>query len=403
MRRGRREKAGSAAVNYSDKINPVVRDMRPSGIRKYFDVVSTMSDVVSLGVGEPDFVTPWGVRNAAIRSLQRGYTQYTSNRGLKELCREIALYYDTRFGVRYDTDEIIVTVGASEAIDLALRTLVRPGDEVLVPDPCYVSYAPCVALAGGTPVAVPCDIEHEFKLMPDALEAACSPRTRVVILAYPNNPTGAIMTREELAAVAEVIIRHDLMVISDEIYAELTYEGTHCAAAAIDGMRERTVTVSGFSKAFAMTGWRLGYVAAPKELTDCMLKIHQYTLLCAPTMAQYAGLAALESGRQEDYATVADMREKYDLRRRYLVSEFRSMGLDTFEPRGAFYVFPSVKSTGMTGETFAEKLLYGEKVAVVPGSAFGPRGEHFIRCSYATAMKSLELAVSRIRRFLGIS
>ena len=403
MRTRRLQKAGSTAVNYQDKINPVVRDMKPSGIRKYFDVASTMADVVSLGVGEPDFVTPWGVRNAAVRSLQRGYTQYTSNRGLPALCHEIAGYLDCRFGLKYDEMDIIVTVGASEGIDLALRTLVRPGDDVLIPDPCYVSYAPCVQLAGGRPVPVPCSIENEFKLTPEAIRAAVTDRSRVIIFPFPNNPTGAVMTKDELEAVAPAVIENDLMIISDEIYGELTYGARHCATGTVKGLYERTVTISGFSKAFAMTGWRLGFVAAPQELTAGMLKIHQYTLLCAPTMSQYAGLAALESGRQENYATVADMREKYDLRRRYLVSEFRSMGLDTFEPKGAFYVFPSVASTGMNGDEFAEKLLYGEKVAVVPGSACGPRGENFIRCSYATAMKSLELAVARIRRFIGAS
>lgn len=374
--------------------------MKPSGIRRFFDIASGMADVVSLGVGEPDFVTPWGVRDYAIKSLQRGYTQYTANRGLKELCAEIALYLDGRFGIRYDEKEIIVTVGASEALDLALRTLVAPGDEVLVPDPSFVSYAPCVELAGGKPIPVSCDAEHEFKLTPEALEAAITNKSRVIILPFPNNPTGAVMTREELTAIADIIIRHDLMIISDEIYAELTYGGTHCATAAIPGLYERTVTVSGFSKAFAMTGWRLGYLAAPKELADCMLKVHQYAIMCAPSMSQYAGLAALSSGRRDNYATVADMRDKYDLRRRFMVSEFRSMGLETFEPRGAFYVFPSVKSTGMTGDEFAEKLLYAKKVAVVPGSAFGPSGTYFIRCSYATAMKSLELAVERIREFI---
>ena len=379
MRTRRLQKAGSTAVNYQDKINPVVRDMKPSGIRKYFDVASTMADVVSLGVGEPDFVTPWGVRNAAVRSLQRGYTQYTSNRGLPALCHEIAGYLDCRFGLKYDEKDIIVTVGASEGIDLALRTLVRPGDDVLIPDPCYVSYAPCVQLAGGRPVPVPCSIENEFKLTPEAIRAAVTDRSRVIIFPFPNNPTGAVMTKDELEAVAPAVIENDLMIISDEIYGELTYGARHCATGTVKGLYERTVTISGFSKAFAMTGWRLGFVAAPQELTAGMLKIHQYTLLCAPTMSQYAGLAALESGRQENYATVADMREKYDLRRRYLVSEFRSMGLDTFEPKGAFYVFPSVASTGMNGDEFAENCFTARRLRSYPAA----RSDRAAKTSYA--------------------
>ena len=387
-------------MKYEEKINPTVFRMKPSGIRKYFDIAAGMSGVVSLGVGEPDFITPWNVRDAGIKSLQRGYTQYTANRGLKELCAEIAEYLGARFGLGYDEKEVFVTVGGSEAIDLALRTLVCPGEEVLIPDPSFVSYAPCVQLAGGVPVPVACDVAHAFKLTPEALTAAITDKTKAVILTFPNNPTGAVMTRDELAAVAKIIVERDLMVISDEIYAELTYGGQHCAAATLPGMRERTVTVSGFSKAFAMTGWRLGYVAAPKELIDCMLKVHQYAIMCAPGVSQYAALAALTSGKADNYATIADMRDKYDLRRRYLVSEFRAMGLETFEPKGAFYVFPSVASTGMTGDEFAEKLLYAKRVAVVPGSAFGPSGTYFVRCSYATGMKSLELAVARIREFL---
>lgn len=388
-------------MNYEDKINPVVYNMKPSGIRKFFDLAADMPDVVSLGVGEPDFVTPWGIRDAAIKSLQRGYTQYTANRGLAELTKEIAYYLSSRFAVEYDpATELIVTVGASEAIDMALRTLVRPGDEVLVPDPSFVSYAPCVALSGGVPVPVACSAETQFKLTPDALSAAITDKTRVVILTFPNNPTGAVMDRADLEAVCKIIVERDLTVISDEIYAELTYGSDHVSAAAIEGMRARTVLVSGFSKAFAMTGWRLGYAAAPKPFVDAMLKIHQYTIMCAPSASQYAGLAALKTGREDGYAAIAEMREKYDLRRRFLVAELNDMGLHCFEPKGAFYVFPNVEKTGLDGGAFAERLLKEKHVAVVPGDAFGPSGKHFVRCSYATGMRDLETAVGRMREFV---
>lgn len=389
-------------MNYDEKINPVVRDMKPSGIRKFFDIVAKMPDVISLGVGEPDFVTPWGIRDAAIKSLQKGYTQYTANRGLPALTAAISKYLRSRFGLCYDGNgEVIVTVGASEAIDLALRTLVRSGDEVLIPDPSFVSYAPCVALAGGVPVPVACSADNEFKLTAAALEAAYTPRTRVLILPFPNNPTGAVMTAEELRPIAEFVAAKDMTVISDEIYAELTYGGEHASFAGIEGMRERTVLVSGFSKAFAMTGWRLGYAAAPEPFIAAMIKVHQYTIMCAPGMSQYAGVAALETGMRDGYASVVEMREKYDLRRRFMVAEFNDMGLECFEPKGAFYVFPSVKSTGLTGGEFAERLLYEKKVAVVPGDAFGPSGTYHIRCSYASSMRALESAAERIREFVG--
>lgn len=385
----------------AERVNPVVRDLKPSGIRRFFDVAAKMPDVISLGVGEPDFVTPWGIRDAAIKSLQKGYTQYTGNRGLSELNAEIAAYLSSRFGLTYDpTQETLVTVGASEAIDAALRTLVRAGDEVLIPDPSFVSYAPCVTLAGGVPVPVACREADAFKLTPQALAEAVGPKTRVIILPFPNNPTGAVMNREELEAVAKIIVKHDLSVISDEIYAELTYDGTHVSAAGIEGMRDRTVLVSGFSKAFAMTGWRLGFAAGPKPILDAMLKIHQYTIMCAPSASQYAGLAALKTGREDGYASVAEMREKYDLRRRFMVAEFNDMGLHCFEPHGAFYVFPSVKSTGLDGETFAQRLLREQHVAVVPGEAFGASGRDYVRCSYATSMRDLETAVARIRKFV---
>lgn len=389
-------------MNYEKILNPIVTALKPSGIRKFFDVAAKMPDVVSLGVGEPDFVTPWGVRDAAIKSLQRGYTQYTANRGLPVLLDEIGRYLLDRYELRYDpAGELMVTVGASEAIDLALRTLIRPGDEVLIPDPSFVSYAPCVALAGGVPVPVVCSADTQFKLMPQAVQAARSPKSKAVILPFPNNPTGAVMNRDELGAVCRMIVKRGLMVISDEIYAELTYGDKHVSAAVLPGMRERTVLVSGFSKAFAMTGWRLGYAAAPKPILEAMLKIHQYTIMCAPSASQYAGLAALKTGREDGYASVAEMREKYDLRRRFLVTEFNDMGLDCFEPKGAFYVFPSVKRTGLDGEAFAEKLLEEKHVAVVPGEAFGLSGKYHVRCSYATGMRDLETAVRRIRELAG--
>lgn len=383
-----------------DFLTQRARALKPSGIRKYFDIVETLPDAISLGVGEPDFVTPWDIRSAGIRSLQRGYTSYTGNRGLKELRELISRYLAERFAAHYSPDEIIVTVGASEGIDLALRTTCEEGDEVLIPDPAYVSYAPIVSLCGGVPVSVRCRAEEGFILTPSALEEAITPRTKSVIIAYPNNPTGGIMTKAQLEAILPVIQRHDLLVISDEIYAELTYGGRHCSVAALPGMRERTVLLSGFSKAFAMTGWRIGYACAPEPLGSAMLKVHQYTMLCAPRTAQHAAVAALSGGFADDFAAVAAMRTEYDRRRRFLVGAFNQMGLTCFEPRGAFYVFPSVKATGLTGEQFAERLLMEEQVAVVPGSAFGACGGEHVRCSYATGMDELKEAVRRISRFV---
>lgn len=383
-------------------INPEVAALPRSGIRKFFDIASEIDDCISLGVGEPDFVTPWEIRSAAIRAIQEGRTQYTSNAGLMSLREEIAFYLDSRFSARYSAaDEIIVTVGASEAIDLALRALVTRGDEVLVPAPSYVSYAPDVRLAGGIPVAVATRAEDDFRLTPEALEAAITPRAKTLVLPYPNNPTGAVMRKSDLLKLLPVIEKHDLFVISDEIYAELTYgDSRHVSIASLPGMRERTVLINGFSKAFAMTGWRLGYLAAPKEIVAEIYKIHQYTIMCAPTFSQVAGEEALRLGRGDGYAAVEEMRSSYDRRRRYLYGEFNRMGLTCFKPEGAFYVFPSVESTGMSGDEFAERLLRAKHIAVVPGSAFGVSGKNFVRCSYATGLDKLKIAVSRIREFL---
>lgn len=377
-----------------------VASLQPSGIRKFFDLVHEMKDAVSLGVGEPDFITPWSIRDAGIRSVQKGYTQYTGNRGLPVLRERISRYLKERFDVEYPPERIIVTVGASEGIDLALRACLEQGEEVLVPDPCYVSYAPCVTLAGGMPVSLPCSAENGFILTPEALERAITPKTKALILAYPNNPTGGIMTKEQLAAIIPVIEKHDLLVISDEIYAELTYGGTHCSIASFPGMAERTVLISGFSKAFAMTGWRIGYVCAPKEMDEGMFKIHQYGIMCAPTASQYAASYALQEGLEDGFAAVKEMHDEYNRRRRFIVNSLNGMGLTCFEPKGAFYVFPSVAGTGLSGEEFAERLLRSQKVAVVPGNAFGGCGGAHVRCSYATGMAQLTEAMDRIEAFL---
>lgn len=382
-----------------DFLTERARQLKPSGIRKYFDILDTLPNAISLGVGEPDFVTPWDIRSAGIRSLQKGYTSYTGNRGLPELRQLISRYLAERFQADYPADRIIITVGASEGIDLALRTTCEEGDEVLVPDPAYVSYAPIISLCGGVAAPVHCKAENGFIMTPEAIEAAITPRTKAIILAYPNNPTGAVMTREQLEAIVPVIEKYDLLIISDEIYAELTYGGKHCSVASLPGMKERTVLLSGFSKAFAMTGWRIGYACAPEALDKAMLKVHQYTMLCAPRIAQHAAVAALSGGFQDDFASVAQMRAEYDKRRRFLVKSFNDLGLTCFEPRGAFYAFPSVESTGLTGEEFVEGLLKEEQVAVVPGNAFGECGDYHVRCSYATGMRELQEAVTRIARF----
>jgi aminotransferase len=368
-----------------------------SGIRKFFDIVSEMKDAISLGVGEPDFDTPWHIREEGIYSLEKGRTFYTSNAGLKELKVEISSYLSRRFEVTYDPEhEVIVTVGGSEAIDIALRAMLNPGDEVLIPQPSYVSYVPCTILANGVPVTIDLDEKDQFKLTKQKLLEKITPKTKILILPFPNNPTGAVMTAEELKDIVEVVIEKDLFVISDEIYAELTYGGDHTTIASFPGMRDRTVLINGFSKSYAMTGWRLGYATAPRVILEQMLKIHQFAIMCAPTASQYAAVAALRDGDKD----VQVMRESYDQRRRYLVHAFKEMGLECFEPHGAFYLFPSIKRFGMTSDEFATRLLREEKVAVVPGTAFGDCGEGFLRISYAYSLKNLKEALSRMDRFV---
>ncbi len=389
-------------MNYDRFLNPSVAAVPPSGIRRFFDLAATMRDVISLGVGEPDFITPYHIRNAAIDAIVDGGTQYTANRGLLSLRQEIAAYLKGRYQIEYQPEkEILVTVGASEAIDLALRAVIRPGDEVLIPEPSYVSYHPCVVFAGGKPVGVQTRAENQYRLKAQDLLAAASPRTKALILPYPNNPTGAIMEREDLLEIAKAAEALDLLVISDEIYSELTYGGRqHQAFAALPGMWERTLTLNGFSKSFAMTGWRVGYACGPREILDVMVKIHQYTILCASRQGQEAALAALREGRRNDYEDVRKMRESYDRRRRLMVESFRAMGLDCFEPLGAFYVFPCIASTGLSSEDFCASLLQEQHVACVPGTAFSPSGEGYIRCSYATGIEKLNQALERMDRFL---
>ncbi len=383
-----------------DFVNKKAKLLQPSGIRKFFDIVRTTEGAISLGVGEPDFVTPWKVRAAAITSLQRGYTQYTGNRGLPQLLELISRYLKERFGLEYDPKHILITVGGSEAIDLALRACVEQGDEILIPDPAYVSYSPLVTMSDGVPVHVECHEEDNFVLKPEYLEKAITPKTKAIILTYPNNPTGAIMTQEELEAISKVIIKHDLLVITDEIYAELTYGRKHASIAALPGMKERTVYIGGFSKAFAMTGWRLGFACGPAEVDDAMFKIHQYGMLCAPIMSQYAAIEALKDGLSDGFSTVEEMRDSYDKRRKFVLHSLKEIGLDCFEPQGAFYAFPSTKNSGLDGEGFANGLLAAEKVAVVPGNAFGHFGENNVRISYATSMSALSEAFDRMQKFL---
>ena len=374
-----------------------VVEIKPSGIRKFFDVVSEMPDAISLGVGEPDFDTPWRIREEGIYSLERGRTFYTSNAGLKELKVEISRYLERKIDVAYDPDkEVIVTVGGSEGIDMAFRAVLNPGDEVLIPQPSYVSYLPCAVLADGVPVVIPLQQKNEFKLTREELEAAITPRTKILVLPFPNNPTGAVMSREDLEPVAEVVKEHDLFVLSDEIYSELTYKDDHVSIAALPGMRERTLVINGFSKGFAMTGWRLGYICAPEEIAKQMLKIHQYAIMCAPTNSQYAAIEGLRHCEGE----VQEMRASYNQRRRYLMHEMKRMHLDCFEPFGAFYVFPNIQEFGMSSEEFATRLLEEEKVAVVPGSAFGDSGEGYIRISYAYSLDDLKEAVGRVGSFI---
>ena len=389
-------------MQYDRIVNPRVASVPPSGIRKFFDIVKQMPEAISLGVGEPDFVTPWSIRDAAIASIEEGRTQYTSNWGLESLREKIAAYLRMRYHVAYSpVDEILVTVGASEGIDLAMRALLCPGDEVLIPDPSYVSYAPCVTFAGGVAVPVVTRAQDCFALTPEALAAAITPRTKALILPYPNNPTGGVMTQEQLKAIARVLRGTDIVVVSDEIYSELVYDGhEHTAFAAVEDMRERTVTINGFSKAFAMTGWRVGYIAAPRELLTPMFKIHQYTMLCASIQGQVAADRALGRAFETGFEDVRTMVRSYDRRRRLMVSSFNEMGLPCFEPRGAFYVFPSIAPTGLSSEEFCTRLLESEQVACVPGTAFGVSGEGYIRCSYATSLDNLGKALERIRAFL---
>ena len=387
---------------YDRFINQAVAAVPPSGIRRFFDIAATMKDAISLGVGEPDFVTPYHIRDAAINSIVDGETQYTANRGLPRLLEEIAYYMEHRFQVKYDPKkEILVTVGASEAIDIALRAMVGPGDEVLVPEPSYVSYSPSVIFAGGTPVSIRTRAEDEFRLTPESLRAAITPRTKCLILPYPNNPTGGIMERADLEAIAEVVREKQIMVLNDEIYAELTYGGKqHVSFASLDGMWDYTITLNGFSKAFAMTGWRVGFACGPEAIISVMVKIHQYGIMCASRMSQVAALEALRSNRLSDYEDVRRMRESYDRRRRLMVEGFRAMGLNCFEPRGAFYVFPSIQSTGLSSEEFCNRLLFEQKIACVPGTAFGASGEGHIRCSYATGIDKLNIALERMDKFV---
>ncbi len=389
-------------MNYDRYLNAAIAAVPPSGIRRFFDLAATMRDTISLGVGEPDFITPYHIRNAAINSIVDGETQYTPNRGLLSLRKEIGLYLESRYQVSYDPEkEILVTVGASESIDVALRAIVSPGDEVLVPEPSYVSYSPSVIFAGGTPVGVETTQETAFRLSADAVRRAVTPRTKALILPYPNNPTGGIMERSDLEALARVVEESGILVISDEIYSELTYgDRRHVSFASLPGMKDYTLTINGFSKSFAMTGWRVGYTCGPAELIKVMTKIHQYGILCAPRQGQVAALEALRVGRENGYEDVIHMRESYDRRRRLMVDSFRQMGLECFEPLGAFYVFPSIRQTGMTSEAFCQKLLEEKRVACVPGTAFGPCGEGHIRCSYATALDKLNTALDRMSDFL---
>lgn len=377
----------------SDKIV----EIKPSGIRKFFDIVSEMKDAISLGVGEPDFDTPWHIRDEGIYSLEKGRTFYTSNAGLKELKEEITHYLKRKLGVTYHAkDEVLVTVGGSEGIDIALRAMVNPGDEVLIPQPSYVSYEPCAILAGAVPRIIELKAENEFRLTAQELREAITDKTKLLILPFPNNPTGAIMERKDLEEIAEVILEKDIFVLSDEIYSELTYKEEHVSIVSLPGMQERTILINGFSKAYAMTGWRLGYACGPKEIMEQMLKIHQFAIMCAPTTSQYAAIEALKNGDED----VREMREAYNQRRRYLMHAFKQMGLECFEPFGAFYVFPCIKEFGMTSDEFATRFLEEEKVAAVPGTAFGDCGEGYLRISYAYSLENLKLAIGRLENFI---
>ncbi len=378
-------------------LSNAVLGLKPSGIRKFFDIVSEMKDAISLGVGEPDFDTPWHIRDEGIYALEKGKTFYTSNAGLKELREEICKYQKRHQNINYNSlSEVIVTVGGSEAIDIGLRAMINAGDEVIIPQPSYVSYEPCAILAGAKPVKIALKAENEFRLTPEELEAVITEKTKVLILPYPNNPTGAVMGREDLEKIADIIIKNDIYVMSDEIYGALTYNGEHVSIASLEGMKERTILIDGFSKAFAMTGWRLGYACGPEHIIKQMTKIHQFAIMCAPTTSQYAAVEALKNGEDD----VKAMRQEYNQRRRYLMNAFKEMGLECFEPFGAFYVFPCIKEFGMTSEEFATKFLEEERVAAVPGSAFGDSGEGFLRISYAYSLENLKIAMERLKNFV---
>jgi len=378
-------------------ISQRTNQISPSGIRRFFDLLASIEGVISLGVGEPDFATPWHISEAAIESLKKGYTMYTSNSGMPELRQELSRYLRNNYNLEYNPDgELLITVGVSEALDLAMRALLNPGDEVIMSDPCYVSYNPCITLAGGIPVMVPTNEENNFELSAADIETRITSRTKAILIGYPANPTGAVMSRDKLAEIAEVAQRHRILVISDEIYAKLVYDVEHTCFATLPGMKENTILLNGFSKTYAMTGWRIGYAAAPREIIAAMTKIHQYTMMCAPTMGQVAAIEALRAG--EDSAT--EMVEDYNRRRLVMVKGLRDIGLSCFEPKGAFYAFPSIKRTGMTSEEFAERLLTEEKVAVVPGSAFGECGEGYVRCCYATSLAEIEESLARMKRFV---
>ena len=384
-------------MNYDKLVNRTLKEMKPSGIRKFFDIAAEMDEVISLSVGEPDFATPWHIREAGIKTLEKGRTWYSPNAGLQKLREAIGGYLNRRFDLSYDPkNEILVTVGGSEAIDLCFRSLIAPGDEVLIPEPSFVCYDPLTRMAGGVPVALPTKAEDAFRLRADVVAAAITDKTKLLVLPFPNNPTGAIMPREELEALAQVLRGTDILVLSDEIYGELTYGREHVSIASLPGMRERTILVSGFSKAYAMTGWRLGYACGPRELMGLLTKLHQYAIMCAPTTAQYAAIEAMNNGDSD----VVQMRDEYDMRRRYIVDELNKLGLTCFEPEGAFYVFPSIQSTGLTSEEFCQRLLKEKHVAVVPGNAFGDSGEGFVRISYCYSLKHITEALKRIGEFL---
>ena len=385
-------------TNWNDRISPIVKSVPPSGIRRFFDIASEMEDVISLGVGEPDFITPWSIRESCVYGLEQGYTSYTANRGLMELREEICFMHKRRFDLDYDPKtDVLVTVGVSEALDIAMRTILSPGDEILIPEPCYVSYKACATLAGGIPVPVPAKAENDFRITPADLEPHVSPKTKALLIGYPNNPTGAILSKEDLEAIARFAVKHDLIVISDEIYGDLTYGDTkHVCFAGLPEMKDRTILLNGFSKAYAMTGWRIGYALSNPDIIAAMTKIHQYTMLCAPITAQIAAVEALRHG--EKY--MRKMVSEYDKRRRLIYDGLQKAGLKCFEPKGAFYIFPDITSTGLSSEEFAEKILMQEHVALVPGNAFGECGEGFVRCSYATSIEQISEALARIEHFV---